>query len=367
MRNFRNLLALALLVTTSLEATAAPVFPTRPGRESNNANTTRLRVLTYNVQNLFDTEDDPSTSDDDFTPKGAQVWTERVLRDKIMNIGRVILESEADVVGLVEIENEAILKRLVSEGLKNAFPHMVLAATKDPRGIRTALISKHPIVSSQSHAMDRGPLNGRGTRDILEVALRLPNGAQVAAFVNHWPARSNEPTRPAQRTEAAKILSERMTATLRSNARALAVAMGDFNDELGDVPFERGMRLVDKIDDLVTGGLGSFFALDSELLSLKPEERGTHYFHPEKSWSTLDHMLVGAGSDAARNPLSARIKYKGGSIQVYRHSLVPTTGIPEGCEILGARGGRAPSNPRAACPKGSSDHLPVYADFEFVR
>ena len=39
-----------------------------------------LRICFYNVENLFDTADDPLTQDDEFTPSGARRWTPRRLR-----------------------------------------------------------------------------------------------------------------------------------------------------------------------------------------------------------------------------------------------------------------------------------------------
>ena len=32
-------------------------------------------IAFYNVENLFDTSDDPNTLDDDFTPNGKKKWT----------------------------------------------------------------------------------------------------------------------------------------------------------------------------------------------------------------------------------------------------------------------------------------------------
>ena len=33
------------------------------------------RIMFYNVENLFDTADDPSTADDEFTPRGRRLNT----------------------------------------------------------------------------------------------------------------------------------------------------------------------------------------------------------------------------------------------------------------------------------------------------
>ena len=43
-------------------------------------------IAFYNVENLFDTEDDPLTFDDDRTPNGKDVWTIEKYQDKIKYI-----------------------------------------------------------------------------------------------------------------------------------------------------------------------------------------------------------------------------------------------------------------------------------------
>ena len=62
-------------------------------------------VAFYNVENLYDTLPSRFYDDTPFTPQGRKVWnTERYAR-KIVNIGRVIDEMSADVLGLAEVEN----------------------------------------------------------------------------------------------------------------------------------------------------------------------------------------------------------------------------------------------------------------------
>ena len=48
------------------------------------------RIMFYNVENLFDTADDPSTADDEFTPRGKKHWTKAKYTDKLLKIAEVI-------------------------------------------------------------------------------------------------------------------------------------------------------------------------------------------------------------------------------------------------------------------------------------
>src|SRR5688500_14862683 len=77
----------------------------------------RMKVMSYNVQNLFDTVDSEDTNDSEFTPDGKQKWTETVIRDKIANLGHVIKAQSPDVIALSEVESQEMVDRLVKEGL----------------------------------------------------------------------------------------------------------------------------------------------------------------------------------------------------------------------------------------------------------
>src|SRR5690554_1824223 len=49
-------------------------------------------VAFYNVENLFDTENDPFTFDDDRTPTGKDKWTPEKYEHKLQNLSKVISE-----------------------------------------------------------------------------------------------------------------------------------------------------------------------------------------------------------------------------------------------------------------------------------
>ena len=81
------------------------------------------RIMFYNVENLFDTADDPSTADDEFTPRGKKHWTKAKYTDKLLKIAEVI-DSVGDkelpcIIGLAEVENRWVLEDLTQ---KTALP-----------------------------------------------------------------------------------------------------------------------------------------------------------------------------------------------------------------------------------------------------
>ena len=54
----------------------------------------------WNVENLFDTRDDPKINDDDFTPQGDLHWTRRKFDIKLQGIHKTLtLMDLPDVVG----------------------------------------------------------------------------------------------------------------------------------------------------------------------------------------------------------------------------------------------------------------------------
>ena len=79
-------------------------------------------VAFYNVENLFDTIDDPNnTWDEARTPKGEDKWTEKKYKIKLNNLAKVLPRIGSDItnthpaiLGLCEVENRQVLIDLVS-------------------------------------------------------------------------------------------------------------------------------------------------------------------------------------------------------------------------------------------------------------
>ncbi len=127
------LTAIILIVLVSVET-----YPqTNAGRS--------LRIMFYNVENLFDTGDDPLT-DDEFLPDGARRWNEKRYEAKLKSIGKVIMAAgnpgPPEIIGLCEVEN-----RKVVDDLLNASPlsrkysfEIIHKDSDDPRGIDVCLI-----------------------------------------------------------------------------------------------------------------------------------------------------------------------------------------------------------------------------------
>jgi hypothetical protein len=76
----------------------------------------------YNLENLFDTINDPLTNDEEFTPEGGFAWNSTKYVNKLNNMSAVIEDLGKDVspdgcavIGVCEVENRLVLEDLVKE------------------------------------------------------------------------------------------------------------------------------------------------------------------------------------------------------------------------------------------------------------
>ena len=78
-----------------------------------------LRIMFYNVENLFDTQNDPDTNDDEYTPEGSRHWTNKKYYSKLNGIFKVIVNvgiwTPPEIIGLCEIENKKELNLILKQ------------------------------------------------------------------------------------------------------------------------------------------------------------------------------------------------------------------------------------------------------------
>lgn len=223
-----------------------------------------IRGLWWNLQNFFDTDDDPISLDFEYT--AANGWTPEVFNKKKNNLAKAINATHngdgPDLLCVCEIEKDSLLEELIDAMGKSSALNVVKdpAGTRDYRGIDVTIAynkNKLSIVSKQSHLVH---LRYR-TRDIYEVKFSVKEtDEELVVIASHWPSRkqgkySSEPLRSTVAENIAMIveshikfpadeyeeLRKQNTAAAlqkvqkRWNAKVLAV--GDFNDE----PFDRSV------------------------------------------------------------------------------------------------------------------------------
>ena len=74
----------------------------------------------YNLENLYDTLDDPTKNDDDFTPAGNYKYNSTIYWDKLSRLSAVLSQIGTEISpdgpalqGVAEIENDTVLADLL--------------------------------------------------------------------------------------------------------------------------------------------------------------------------------------------------------------------------------------------------------------
>ncbi|MEM6474355.1 MAG: endonuclease/exonuclease/phosphatase family protein, partial [Planctomycetota bacterium] len=261
-----------------------------------------VTIMTFNVENLFDTTDDPGKNDHAYFPRSAKNdpehiakcepiaverwkweclelnWDEDALTFKLQQIANTILQVNGglgpDIIALQEVENLSVLTRLATEYLAVAgYREILLIEGRDIRGIDVAFLSRLPLVGEAVlHPFNASDYPDRedDTRGILEATFELPDGNEITGFAVHFPA-------PFHPIEMRELAYDHLN-TLRSNLSddRMVFAAGDFNTP------QREMTNTTIMDDrvrphwLVAHELGCADCL------------GTNYWRTGDSWSFLD-------------------------------------------------------------------------------
>ena len=285
-----------------------------------------FQVMFYNVENLFDTADDPVTN-------------ER-LRQTAKVITAVGKWDMPALVGLCEVENDTVLTHLLHRTpLKEHRYRYCITRGNDPRGINNALLYRNERFKllGQRSIRIRFTRKGKRSRDILHAWGRVVTGDTLDVLVCHFPSRSagKKKTEP-DRIDAA-LCVRRLCDSLYSVRRCThIIVMGDFNDTPADESIAV-MTHAAKPEHRLT----NLFA-DKETLNFA----GSHKFNGE--WSQLDQMLVSL-------PWKARLKE--GGTQIFAPSFLLTDDKRHNDK-------RPRRTYQGYTYKGGfSDHLPIVAEF----
>ncbi|WP_372774160.1 endonuclease/exonuclease/phosphatase family protein [Mangrovibacterium sp.] len=305
----------------------------------------QVTIVSYNVENLFDTEDDPHVNDNEFLPTSEKKWTGDRYEKKLNDIARVLTDISPDdlpgIIGLAEIENRRVLEDLVR--IKRMSPgnyQIVHHDSPDHRGIDVALLyrpDKFEFITSEAIAVNPG----FSTRDILYVYGKIKN-EDFHFFVNHWPSRIGGLAKTApHRMFVAGVLKQRVDRILTKNPEANVVIMGDMNDE----PHNESMSKV-----LGAGMPDSNSKLVNLMAPFEGQKKGTYCYRG--NWNVLDNLVV---SSSLMDEKGFRVVAPVGSI--FREAWMEYTD----------KQGKVTPNRTYGGPNyygGVSDHFPVYFEIE---
>ena len=313
----------------------------------------RIPIAFYNVENLFDCNDD-ANDDAEFLPQGKREWTNERYQEKLNNIARVlgsIADNGAAVVGLAEVENRHVLEDLVrNPSIRKRNYSIIHYDSPDPRGIDCALLYDARVFRPKSSGVrfialpDESPIP---TRDILFATGTIEN--EVFHFiVAHWPSRyGGDPASAGRRMVAAQTMRQVADSLLREYPGSKAILMGDFNDDPFDASVVEGLNLCQTIEETHAADLFS------PMLSMYRQGAGTLAY--KGKWNLFDIMAVSGnllkkntqGLHLYQDPESHQLAY------VFRRDyLLQQTPKHRGEPLRTFAGGKYIG--------GYSDHLPVY-------
>lgn len=196
----------------------------------------------WNLENFFDYIDGGGgESDTEFSSFGSRRWTRRRFYEKCDAIAKSFLwigehyGKIPDVIGVAEIENRYVLKRMLESTLLRKYGYEIIHRdSRDRRGIDVALLYRKDAwklsdVSFEEIVHEGDTLD---TRDILCVSLENLSGEIYTFMVNHHPskyggAEASSPKRKAAMEALCKACS----------GKENIIAMGDFNDTPDSGPF----------------------------------------------------------------------------------------------------------------------------------
>ena len=294
----------------------------------------RAQVVFWNVENLFDTRDEPDKEDGDFTPGGDYHWNRKRYLAKRNFIAKGLIAT-ADSLGqmpaaiaLAEVENRRVLDDLVENTpLARTGYRIVHRESPDARGIDVALLYDPSRLAVE--VTEFLTVEDFSTREILYCRLRAAADSAAPAlhlFVNHWPSkRGGAASSDSRRIAVSQLLQGRLDSLQAAEPSARILLVGDFND----TP-----------DSESLAALCDNCSLINMTLPLWRQGKGTIRY--KGKWELIDQALV-----------SRQLADEGASFSIFEAAFL----MEYDSSFLGLKPKRTFVGPRYN--GGVSDHLPV--------
>ena len=343
----------------SLFAVGGPAFTADGDREDLGS----ITIMTFNVENLFDNEDDAGKVDETFLAiedKQAQRhidacnaipvdrwrdqclywdWSDAAIQRKLTVVADAIRQVDGgrgpDIVALQEVENIRILERLREEHLTGlGYRAPILIEGHDARGIDVAFLTRLETEGAPKlHTIEFEDVDAEriaDTRGILETTFVLPDGALLTGYSVHFPA----PFHPTVMREAAYAKLNALRTALPADRAVFAA--GDFNTTSAE---DREERMLERL-------ARPHWTVTHDYCRGCP---GTSYYAPTDEWSFLDTILW---APAAERGKKTTWRLRTGSVSIANLSAaqVAENGTPARFEL--------------DTDNGVSDHWPLIISIE---
>jgi predicted extracellular nuclease len=314
---------------------------------SQDVSASTVRLMFYNVENLFDTSNDTLKDDDEFLPGGVRRWNSKRYYSKINSIFKTIVAagewSPPVIIGLCEVENREVLEDLIYGTNLSRFNYGIIHEdSPDPRGIDVCMIylkDRVTVAGYEYLVPSDSSLPYFSSRSVLYAKCIVRNDT-LHLFINHWPSRRGGVLAGEdQRRVIAEMIRNKVDSIASATARnAAIIIMGDFNSSPDD-------NLLSMLTSKYNSGL-SMINLAGNIAS------GTGSYRYMGTWEMIDQIIVsdalimGSGELATRQEL----------FKIFRPSFLMTNDpvYPGLSPFSTYRGYRYQG--------GFSDHLPVLLD-----
>ena len=314
---------------------------------------TKLKIATYNIENLFDLNKS-GYEYDEYIPNTRSMWNAKNYKIKLRNLSKVIIDINADIIALQEIESLQALKDLRYTLKQNGliYKYYKIANYKNTT-TKVAILSKIPSVYTHEIAVK----SSYRFRNVLEAKFKIDN-QDLYVLVNHWKSKSGPESMRV--ISAKKVLKRTKEIGIAKNI----IILGDFNSHYEEyILFKRKRKHNDTdgktgINDILATkdytkkathtniSEGDYYNL---WYDTDNENRYSYIYRGKKE--ALDNILV-----------SSSLISKGGVDYITDsiHSYKPKY-LFKGKSIYRWKTTR--KKPRKHKGKGYSDHLPVIAEF----
>lgn len=308
----------------------------------------------YNLENLFDTENDPAINDEQFLPTGDYQWTPERYQRKLNNMASVIAligeeKGGVVVIGVSEVENKRVLDDLVAtEKLKPLNLGVAHHDSPDRRGVDVAFLydqDRFQVLGTKAFRLTTEDTSFR-TRDQFLMTGVIDRTDTVHCIVMHWPSKlGGEKKSMPKRIAAAQLARHIADSILAVNINANIVFMGDFNDSPTAKSLKEYLQPKVKIKDVQRGDLFN------PMWKMYQDGVGTYAYRDV--WDVIDQIVISSNLIHPARPNS----YKYIGAKVFRKNFMLSQsgsyiGYPLRTYAAGVYQG------------GYSDHFPVYIILE---
>lgn len=233
-----------------------------------------VRIMFYNVENLFDIYDDTLKDDNDFLPDGLMRWNLTRYNKKINSLYKTIVAAgewnPPAVIAFCEVENRKVLEDLIYGTYLSKFNYRIIhEESPDRRGIDVCLIYRKnyvDIICYRYWIPSQVKRQDFDSRSVLYTKMVISSDT-IHLIVNHWPSRRGGVLAGENfRLQIAAMVREKVDSIIENDASgAKIIILGDFNCTPDDQVInslisvaDTGKSLINLSEGLADNGLGTY-------------------------------------------------------------------------------------------------------------